>query len=181
MSDSNKMKTYISVACDDNGGIGKSGIIPWPHLNEDMTRFKLNTIGNGDNAVLMGRVTWESLPKHHRPLKDRMNIIVSRTLDPKTINEHNVRIFKTCKEAYDWCYDLNFDALWVIGGEQIYSAFTGSVDLDGIFLCHVSGDYVCDRYAPNFEEHGYSIVDESEVFHKDDIKYRFIEYILNGK
>jgi len=43
-----------------------------------MKWFKDVTIGNGNNAVVMGRKTWESLGK--KPLKDRLNIIVSKSI-----------------------------------------------------------------------------------------------------
>ena len=58
-----------------NRGIGKNGVIPWV-LKEDMQFFKNKTIGNGNNAVIMGRKTFESLNrKDHLPKRD--NYVIS--------------------------------------------------------------------------------------------------------
>lgn len=72
------MDVNLIVAYDINNlGIGKDGQIPWKNKT-DMKWFKDVTIGNGNNAVVMGRKTWESLGK--KPLKDRLNIIVSKSI-----------------------------------------------------------------------------------------------------
>lgn len=55
--------------------IGKDGHLPW-HLPEDLKFFKKTTSGH---AILMGRKTWESLG---RPLPNRRNLVLSRTLPP---------------------------------------------------------------------------------------------------
>lgn len=62
------------VGMNPNRVIGHQGDIPW-HSKEDMKFFRRATIGH---AVIMGRLTYESLPK--RPLRDRTNIVVSRTI-----------------------------------------------------------------------------------------------------
>ena len=58
-----------------NGAIGKDGTLPW-HIPEDLKFFKRETLGG---AIIMGRRTWESLP--FKPLKDRLNLVVTSTLD----------------------------------------------------------------------------------------------------
>ena len=67
----------IILACTFEGGIGYNNDIPW-NIKSEIYLFKQIT-GNKDqykqNAVIMGRNTWESLP--HKPLKDRLNIIPS--------------------------------------------------------------------------------------------------------
>ena len=65
----------LVVAIADNGVIGKDGGIPW-HISEDMKRFKALTMGH---TVVMGRKTWDSLPK--RPLPGRANVVVTRQKD----------------------------------------------------------------------------------------------------
>ncbi len=76
------------VACTRDGGIGKEGRLPWK-LSGDMAYFKRVTLDTEDvpgarNAVIMGRKTWESIPKSFRPLADRLNVVLSR--NPKSIN-----------------------------------------------------------------------------------------------
>src|SRR3569833_4752642 len=62
----------LVVAIADNGVIGNQGIIPW-RISEDMKRFKALTLGH---TVVMGRKTWDSLPK--KPLPGRVNVVVTR-------------------------------------------------------------------------------------------------------
>jgi dihydrofolate reductase len=65
----------LVVAIADNGVIGKDGGIPW-RLPEDMKRFKALTLGH---TIVMGRKTWDSLPK--KPLPGRVNVVVTRQKD----------------------------------------------------------------------------------------------------
>ena len=74
------MQRKMILAMDLDGCIGKDDGLPW-RLRTDMLRFKRLTIGEGNNAVLMGRTTWESLPEAYRPLENRLNIVVSRNED----------------------------------------------------------------------------------------------------
>jgi dihydrofolate reductase len=62
----------LVVAIAQNGVIGKKGAIPW-HISDDMKRFKALTIGH---TVVMGRKTWDSLPR--KPLPGRVNVVVTR-------------------------------------------------------------------------------------------------------
>ena len=62
----------LVVAIAQNGVIGMKGAIPW-HISEDMKRFKALTLGH---TVVMGRKTWDSLPK--KPLPGRVNVVVTR-------------------------------------------------------------------------------------------------------
>ena len=70
------MPLHMIYARARNGVIGKQGQLPW-HLPEDLAHFKRTTLGQ---PVVMGRVTWESLPEKFRPLPGRSNVVVSRRL-----------------------------------------------------------------------------------------------------
>src|ERR1700761_7620894 len=65
----------LVVAIADNAVIGKDGAIPW-RIPEDMKRFKAITMGH---TMVMGRKTWDSLPK--KPLPGRVNVVVTRQKD----------------------------------------------------------------------------------------------------
>ena len=65
----------LVVAAAENGVIGQDGKIPW-HISEDMKRFKALTMGH---TVVMGRKTWDSLPR--KPLPGRANVVVTRQKD----------------------------------------------------------------------------------------------------
>ena len=66
------METIIIVAVSENDAIGKDNKLLF-HLKEDMQNFKRLTTSN---VVIMGRKTYESIGK---PLKDRINIVISRS------------------------------------------------------------------------------------------------------
>ena len=71
------MKIAMIVAMDEGGCIGQGNELPWK-LSSDLSRFKKLTEGDGFNAVVMGRKTWDSLPERFRPLPERLNIVMSR-------------------------------------------------------------------------------------------------------
>ena len=71
-------KITLIAACADNGCIGIDNTMPW-HLPEDFAFFKQYTL---EKPVVMGRKTWESLPK--KPLPGRRNIVVTRQADYAT-------------------------------------------------------------------------------------------------
>lgn len=65
-------KLTLVVAAAQNGVIGRGGGLPW-RLKSDMARFKAVTMGK---PVLMGRKTWDSLPR--KPLPGRQNLVLTR-------------------------------------------------------------------------------------------------------
>ena len=62
----------LVVARAANGVIGRDGDLPW-RLKSDLALFKANTLGK---PVIMGRKTWDSLPR--KPLPGRMNVVLTR-------------------------------------------------------------------------------------------------------
>jgi len=91
-----------------SGVIGRDGGIPW-RLPEDQARFKELTTGH---TVVMGRLTWESLPTKVRPLPARRNVVVTRQADYMA---DGADVVTTIEDA------LTSDESWVIGGGQIYA------------------------------------------------------------
>ena len=78
-------RVTLIVAATTNNGIGQAGKLPW-RLPQEMQYFARVTTGEPDgkskkNAVVMGRVTWESIPHRFRPLPRRMNFVVSHQTD----------------------------------------------------------------------------------------------------
>lgn len=76
----------VVVAATRAGGIGIGGALPW-QLPSDMAFFKSLTLKTRDpskqNAVIMGRKTWASIPAKFRPLKGRVNVVLSRSADAR--------------------------------------------------------------------------------------------------
>jgi dihydrofolate reductase len=122
---------------DDHWGIGKDGTMPWPHLSEDLKRFKELT---DEAMIVMGKNTWLSLPK--RPLPNRDNIIVSRSLSDDfaiTVSGDPKAIITKLKQATD-------SDIWIIGGAEIYRQFLPFCN--SVYITRVDGDYDCDTKFP---------------------------------
>ena len=72
---------HIIVALDEKSGIGKDGALPW-HLTGDLKYFRDTTCTTESpekqNLVLMGRKTWQSIPKQFQPLHERINVVLTQ-------------------------------------------------------------------------------------------------------
>ena len=84
------MQIRVIAAFDDTRGIGLNGGIPWKD-RDDLRHFSRTTTGDGNNAVIMGRKTFESIGK---VLPGRLNIVVSSSMESRddigvvrTVNE----------------------------------------------------------------------------------------------
>ena len=102
------MSLGLIWAQSTSGVIGRDNAIPW-RLPEDLGRFKELTMGH---TVIMGRLTWESLPAKVRPLPGRRNVVVTRQAG-------YVADGATVVGGFDEA--LTDDQAWVIGGAQIYA------------------------------------------------------------
>lgn len=129
------MKVIIVVAVDRNGCIGKDGSIPWPRIKEDMRHFRVVT---GNNPVIMGRKTWDSIPLGFRPLPNRPNIVISR--NQELALEGAVKV-GSLEEAFAKCG--GYQEVCVIGGAEIYALAMKHADiiwLTRIFVNVLNGD-----------------------------------------
>lgn len=120
------METIIIVAVSENDAIGKDNKLLF-HLKEDMRNFKRLTTSN---VVIMGRKTYESIGK---PLKDRINIIVSRSDNKdegKLIWVHSLE--EAMKKAKEYEKDI-----YIIGGGSIYKEALEKDIVDKIYLTRI--------------------------------------------
>jgi dihydrofolate reductase len=139
------MMINVAVAITGNGGIGLKGGLPWSHLKDDMALFSKRTTGAGRNAVLMGKNTWLSIPEKRRPLKNRTNIIISRSLPTSSSCCH---VFPCINDAITFCEAAKYDEVWIIGGSGIYNEFLNAQH-DKVHRVYIT--YVCT----NSDKHGY--------------------------
>ena len=118
------MKLIVAFQGKDRG-IGFNGQIPW-HLTEDLEMFKQKTSktnDTGDNIVIMGRKTWDSIPDKFKPLKGRKNYIVTNNTSEefKQAIEANTGTFIT-NNLENTLKNMNKnDTVWIIGGSAIYN------------------------------------------------------------
>ena len=105
------MRIQLIWAQDKYGGIGKKGKLPW-HVSDDLKNFKKIT---KNHTIIMGRLTWESLP--FKPLPNRRNIVLSSKKFTDT----------ECYTSTDKCiknlHNDNIKTIFVIGGSSIYKEF----------------------------------------------------------
>ena len=139
----------IILACTFDGGIGYNNCIPW-NIKNELYLFKKIT-GNKDqfkqNAVIMGRNTWESLPI--KPLKDRLNIII--TSDNNFINKDNIISFSNIDSAFEYCErTININKVFVIGGKSIYDLCLNnekySNNIEYVYLSVIYNYYHCNIF-----------------------------------
>ena len=147
----------IAAMCAD-GGIGYKGQLPWPHCKADMAHFAKRTTGAGNNAVIMGRSTWASIPVH--PLRRRANLILS-TQDPEQYesnstqeHEHEAHWFSTIPALFAHLESANYDEVWIIGGASIYEQFltmhaNNEIVIDEMCITRMEGTYECDTFFPS--------------------------------
>ena len=149
------MPFKIIVAKDEKGGIGKDNNLLW-HFGDDLRRFAKLTCGNGNNAVLMGRNTWDSLPIH--PLICRHNLILSRSYSFHD-DEKRITTFKDIDTVLEYLKENRYEDVWIIGGEKVYAAFLNEPRLNklvqSVYVTEIAGDYDCDTFFDKLDESQY--------------------------
>lgn len=119
----------LILACDPDGGIGYKNRLPWDRLHGDLARFKELTI---NQVVVMGRVTWETLPI--KPLPQRVNVVVTS----KTLDRHDIITIPNLKAFND------FNNAWLIGGARLINSNWDFID--EVYLTRTHSKYACDTY-----------------------------------
>ncbi len=99
------MQITAILAMDSSLLIGSKNGLPW-HIPEDMKRFKEFTTGG---IVVMGRNTYLSLPEKYRPLPNRRNIVITRTMIDGVECYSSIELFITFLQKE------NIDQVWLIG------------------------------------------------------------------
>ena len=156
------------VAVDSNWGIGANGDL-LEHIPEDLKRFKAITTGN---IVVMGRKTWDSLPK--KPLPDRNNLIITTNPIGKTI-ESNYQ-FVDMDAAKEIILTDVITNVFVIGGGTIYEELLPLCDRVYVTKIYKEHNNV-DTYFPNLDDmEEWTPAISSQIFEYKDFTYQFYEY-----
>jgi dihydrofolate reductase len=129
----------IIVAAAENGVIGKNNAMPWS-IKGNLAHFKEMTMGC---PCIMGRKTWESLPK--KPLPGRLNIIVSKTITAE--NSPDVKIFSSLLSAIEYC--AAYEKIFICGGESVYKQALPLADRIDFTL--IPGQYDGDAFFPEID------------------------------
>jgi dihydrofolate reductase len=155
----------IIVAVSDDWGIGKENELLW-HISEDLKRFKRLTTGK---TVVMGKKTWESLPK--RPLPGRKNIVLT---DIPGENIDGAVMAYSIEDALGKC-DKN-EEVFVIGGGSVYRQFMAVADK--LYISHVHMKAAADVYFPVIDLNVWKVVAKEEFPASDTniIPYTYVIY-----
>jgi len=143
------------VAADQGWGIGRAGAIPWPKLRGDMQHFKRVTSATSDparqNAVIMGRKTWDSAEVAGRALPRRLNIVVSRSAELAL--PEGVVLAGSLEQALAAAAPA--ETTFVVGGAVLYREAFDHPALRWIYLTRVLARFECDTHLPDLDARGY--------------------------
>lgn len=158
----------LIVAVDKNWAIGKDNKL-LVSIPDDMKFFRETTTGK---VVVMGRKTLESFPGK-KPLKNRVNIVLTRDLDYQAqgaIIVHSKEELLKELEKYD-SHDV-----YVIGGESIYRLLLDMCQV--AHVTYVDYAYDADTYFPNLDENpDWKVEAESEEQTYYDLEFYFRKYV----
>ncbi len=182
----------IVVAADQDRGIAREGEIPW-HIPADLRHFKRVTMAGAEsaaasapavapavtvepsaarNAVIMGRLTWASLPARVQPLPGRINVVLSRG--------GALGLPAGVVQAADLDAALSVESdgavrlarRFVIGGAQIYAAAVAHPGCRHIFYTRVAARFGCDRFFPELSG-DFVLTEEIATGEHNGLEYRF--------
>lgn len=168
MIDINKKPNLsIIVAQSENRAIGLDGDMPW-HLSGDLKRFKQLTMGH---PVVMGRRTWESLPK--RPLVGRRNIVFSQSED---FAPEGAEVVRSMNSLFDLLRNSD-EEVFIIGGGRIYNMLMPWVNR--LYVTWVHEDFPeADTYFPAIDLSEFTLIHQTERMtdEKSGLEFSYAEY-----
>ena len=138
------MKYNIIVAICENNGIGYNNSLPW-NIKEDLKIFSKLTRGNNNNAIIMGRNTFESLPNKFLPKRDNLILSSSIIIDEKR-EDNIIKTFDNINSIIKFCNSKNYQQVWIIGGQLIYESFLRKNIVNNLFITKINKKYLCDKF-----------------------------------
>lgn len=154
----------IIVATAHNNVIGNKGDIPWRgKMPGDMKYFSDQTT---NQAVIMGRTTYLSIPPKFRPLPSRINLVLSR----ETISDKGVVTFQSLQDAIDYGLALGRE-VFIAGGGSVYKeALSGKYNIDRVLRTLIDLDTEGDTFFPTLDSSWHLI---NEIQHLKDGKNEY--------
>lgn len=155
------------VAVDSNFGIGFNGEL-LERIPDDLKRFKQLT---DDSTVIMGRKTWDSLPK--KPLPNRFNIIVTS----QEHEDNDIDVKHSSMEEVKAFLELDLGIpVFIIGGGMVYRELLPYCQ--EVYLTRILKDHEnVDTYFPNLDEmEEWEQDDCSETYDYNGVNYQYQHY-----
>ncbi|CAM4572579.1 unnamed protein product [Caretta caretta] len=176
----------IAAVCQ-NMGIGKNGDLPWPPLRNEFKYFQrvtmTTTVKGKQNALIMGKRTWFSIPEKNRPLKDRINIVLSREL--KETPKGADYLAKSLDDALVLLdspeLKSKVDMVWIIGGSSVYKAAMEKPVHQRLFVTRILQEFESDTFFPEIDLKKYKHLPEypgvpADVQEENGIRYKYEVY-----
>jgi len=177
------MKNFsLIVAADEKYWIWKNKDLAW-RISQDMKFFKKITTEisneNKENAVVMWRTTWESIPERFRPLPNRLNcVLTSRELDVP-VKVLSFSSFELCLSDISKKDDI--ESIFVIWWAKVYDYVSESEFLKDIFFTKVFWDFWCDVFIEKIwkliESWDFKEEKMSEILEENWIRFQFLKYV----
>jgi len=157
----------IIVALASNNAIGKDNDLLW-HISDDLKRFKSLTM---DHTVIMGRNTWDSLPR--RPLPKRRNVVLTHNTDFKA---EGADVVHSVDEAMRIVADE--EEAFVMGGATLYRQFLPLAQR--LYITHVHASFDADVYFPEIDLSRYRLcrVTDPVLDGESGLIYHYADYEL---
>ena len=168
------------LAIDTKNGLSKGNKIPW-NYKKDLKFFYNKTV---NNVVIMGKNTYFSLQDRIKPLKNRLNIVLTSqpnmylediTTNNEVIFTNNENIYKTIlnnREKIRGSFPFlsrNFK-IFIIGGKKIYEKYIPLCQT--VWISHIKNDYSCDLFIEyDFEK------EFKEVRTSEDDDFKISKYV----
>lgn len=158
----------VSIICAlaENGAIGNKGDLLY-HLRADLQRFKALTTGH---TVVMGRRTFESLPKGALP--NRRNIVLTRQAD---YSAPGIEVYSNLDEALACCGAD--EHVFIIGGASVYAEAMPHAERLYLTHIHATPDEA-DVYFPEIDSAAWQRVAEEahDADAQNDKAFTFADY-----
>ena len=175
MEKSTEIIFKLIVAVCEGNGIGKNNTLPWK-LKSELSYFARMTKTTEDpskqNAVIMGRKTLESIPEKFRPLKGRLNVVLTRSSkqDICASDNSSVLVCKSLEDAIKCLENIKEDnkieSCWVIGGAGVYAEAMRNDRLQEIYLTRILEKFDCDTFFPDIPADEWKITSDDKVNEK---------------
>jgi dihydrofolate reductase/thymidylate synthase len=171
----------VVVAVERGMGIGRDCKLPWD-IPRDLAYFRALTTTTRDpnklNAVIMGRKTYESIPERLRPLKGRVNVVLTRNTPLGGCGTEGIMCCGSLQQAMD---DLHhgIETVFVVGGAQLYEEAVRSPLCQALHVTHVDATYEgCDAFFPAIDPERFRLWSASEPLEekRDGIRWTFACY-----
>jgi len=124
------------------------------------------------NAVIMGRKTWDSLPPRFRPLDNRLNGVISRSL-PEGLFEDSHQVWPSLETCLnELSQEKTIQNIFIVGGAEIYAQALKHPNCKKIFITDIDQEFPCDTFLTEFDM-SFNETASSPFLEENGVSYRF--------